>query len=140
MNCQYEWILSIYFVWYLYTFSKNDVISSVQKRYCALALGLELRLGLAEIRFQSNVFSSKCSRSVLSHSRTKYFNRTFFTICTKIPQRYKLPHSWFQLRHAPIGTSYMSCDVTCSLLRYASMVLYVYHLEDYCYSRILSVI
>jgi len=40
---------------YLYTFSKNDVISSIRKHYCAW--------GLAEIRFRSNVFSSKCSRS-----------------------------------------------------------------------------
>jgi len=52
---------------YLYTFSKNDVISLVRKRYCALGLrlqlGLGLGLGLAEIRFRSNVFSSKCSRS-----------------------------------------------------------------------------
>jgi len=49
--------------------SKNDVISSVRKHYCALGIGLEfvlgLRLGLAEIRFWSNVFSSKCSRSPL---------------------------------------------------------------------------
>jgi len=30
----------------------------------ALALGLELELGLAEIRFRSNVFLNKCSRSV----------------------------------------------------------------------------
>jgi len=44
--------------------SKIDVISSVRKRYCALGLGLglELRLGLAEIHFRSNVFSSKYSR------------------------------------------------------------------------------
>jgi len=46
------------------TFSrKNDVISLVRKHYRALGLGLELGLGLAEIRFRSNVFSSKCSRS-----------------------------------------------------------------------------
>jgi len=38
---------------YLHTISKNDVILSVQKRYCAL--GLELVSGLAEIRFRSNV-------------------------------------------------------------------------------------
>jgi len=37
----------LWFCWYLYTFSKNDVISSVRKRYCALGLGLEL----AEITF-----------------------------------------------------------------------------------------
>jgi len=36
-------------------FLEKWVISSVRKRYCALGLGL----GLAEIRFQSNVFSSK---------------------------------------------------------------------------------
>jgi len=29
---------------YLYTFSNNDVISSVRKHYCALGLGLELGL------------------------------------------------------------------------------------------------
>jgi len=44
---------------YLFTFSKNVVISSVRKRYCALGLGM----GVVEIRFRSNVFSSKCSRS-----------------------------------------------------------------------------
>jgi len=32
--------------WYLYTCSKNDVISSVRKHYFALGLGWELRLGL----------------------------------------------------------------------------------------------
>jgi len=32
---------------------------SVQKRYCALGLGL----GLSKICFRSNVFSRKCSRS-----------------------------------------------------------------------------
>jgi len=31
---------------YLYTWSKNDVISSVRKHYCALRLGLGLELGL----------------------------------------------------------------------------------------------
>jgi len=31
---------------YLYTWSKNDVISSVRKHYCALGLGLELGLVL----------------------------------------------------------------------------------------------
>jgi len=35
------------------------VISSVRKHY--FALGLQLGLGLAEIRFRSNVFLSKCS-------------------------------------------------------------------------------
>jgi len=52
---------------HLFTFSKNDVISSVQKRYCALGLGLDLWfgltlglvLGLRENHFLSNVFSSK---------------------------------------------------------------------------------
>jgi len=50
-----------------YLSSKNDVISSVRKRYCALGSGLGLEfgfeLGLAKIRFRSNVFSSKCCRS-----------------------------------------------------------------------------
>jgi len=46
-----------------YTFSQNNVISSVRKRYCALRLGLRL----AEICFQSHMFSfsSKCSRSLV---------------------------------------------------------------------------
>jgi len=35
-----------------YTCSKNDVISSVRKHYCALGLGL----GLAELCFRSNIF------------------------------------------------------------------------------------
>jgi len=38
---------------------KFDVISSVQKDYCAL--------GLAEIRFRSNVFSNKCSKSDINN-------------------------------------------------------------------------
>jgi len=48
-------------------FLENDDISLVRKR-CVLGLGLELRLrfglvlGLAEIRFRSNVFSSMCER------------------------------------------------------------------------------
>jgi len=57
-------------MYYLYTFSKNDVISCQSENItgiCTLELGLELWLGLglefAEIRFRSNVFSSKCSRS-----------------------------------------------------------------------------
>jgi len=41
-----------------FTFSKNDVISSVRIRYCALGLWLELGLGLVEIRFRSNMFST----------------------------------------------------------------------------------
>jgi len=47
------------------TISKNDVILSVQKHYCALGLesgfglGFGFGLGLADIRFRSNVFSSK---------------------------------------------------------------------------------
>jgi len=61
------------FLVYLYTFSKNDVISSARKHYYVLIrvkvrvtvyrvrLYLGLGLGLAEIRFQLNVFSSKCS-------------------------------------------------------------------------------
>jgi len=40
---------------------KNDVISSGRKLYCALELELSLWLGLVEIRFRSNIFSSKCS-------------------------------------------------------------------------------
>jgi len=55
---------------YLYPCSKNDVISSVRKHYCAFGLGLGL--GIAEIRFRSNVFPSKCNRSdamYLSESR-----------------------------------------------------------------------
>jgi len=48
----------------LYTFLKNDVISSVRKHYCALELEVELGLVLAEIRFRSNMFLSKYSRSV----------------------------------------------------------------------------
>jgi len=39
---------------YLYTISKNDVISSVRKRNCTS--GLELGLELAEIRFRLYVF------------------------------------------------------------------------------------
>jgi len=31
--------------WYLYTWSKNDVISSVRKHYCALGLELDVELG-----------------------------------------------------------------------------------------------
>jgi len=55
----------------MYTFSKNDVISSVRKRNCNLGLGLRLELGiglgLAEIRFR-NVFSSKCGRDPTTDS------------------------------------------------------------------------
>jgi len=45
--------------------SKNDVISSIRKHYCALGLGfvLGIGLGLAEIRFRSNMSSSKCRRT-----------------------------------------------------------------------------
>jgi len=46
--------------WVSVHFSKNDVISSVRKHYCVLGFGFGL--GLAKIRFRSNVFSSKCSR------------------------------------------------------------------------------
>jgi len=46
------------------TLSQNDVISSVRKHYCVLALVLWLELGLAEILFQSNLFTNKCSRPV----------------------------------------------------------------------------
>jgi len=45
----YERFLQLWLTRYLYIFSKNDVISSVRKRYCALGLGLQL--GFAEIRF-----------------------------------------------------------------------------------------
>jgi len=48
------------------TCSTNDVISSVQKHY-AFYLGLGLQL--AEIRFRSNTFSSKCSRFIIAHLR-----------------------------------------------------------------------
>jgi len=34
--------ISVFFNRYLYTFSKNDVISSVQKHYCSLGLEYEL--------------------------------------------------------------------------------------------------
>jgi len=82
-----------------HTFSKNDIILSVRKRYCALGLrlGLELQLqlrvlvsklglrlelelklglvlGLAEICLRSNVFSSKCSRSNLQQSFSDTFS------------------------------------------------------------------
>jgi len=43
----------------MYTCSKNNVISSVRKYYCALGIGLELGLWLEEIRYRSNVFLSK---------------------------------------------------------------------------------
>jgi len=39
---------------YLYSCSKNDVISLVRKHYCALELGF-----ITEMRFRSNIFSSK---------------------------------------------------------------------------------
>jgi len=47
------------------TISKNDVISSVLKHYCAgleLELGLEVRFraGVSENSFRSNAFSRKC--------------------------------------------------------------------------------
>jgi len=46
-------------------FLEKPRISSSRKRFCDLRLGLQLRLelGLAKIRFRSNVFSSKFSRS-----------------------------------------------------------------------------
>jgi len=44
---------------YLYTLSKNDVISSTRKHYTAL--------GFADIRFLPKVFSSKCSRTIYIH-------------------------------------------------------------------------
>jgi len=47
---------------YLDTFSKNDVISSVRKHYCALELWLGLEL--AGKRFRINVYSSMCSWTV----------------------------------------------------------------------------
>jgi len=63
----------------LHTISKTDIILSVQKRYCALGLGLkltlglglgwELGLGLEETSFRPSVLSSKCSRS-LTYSYT----------------------------------------------------------------------
>jgi len=59
---------------------KNDVISSVRKHYYALRLGLELGLGLAEMRFRSNVFSCKFSTS---HNNTYYevFNHEHKAFC-----------------------------------------------------------
>jgi len=87
---------------YLYTFSKNDVILSVRKRYYALGLGLELglrlvlalglelrlRLGLAEISFRSMGFSRKkpvnsvyCNRSVYCH--IEVYSYTFFIRTSK---------------------------------------------------------
>jgi len=47
-----------------YTCSKNDVILSVRKHRCALGLVL----GLAKIRFWSNLFSSKRSWSKFFYS------------------------------------------------------------------------
>jgi len=47
--------------WVSVHYSKNDVISSVRKQYCAIGL---VSLGLVEIGFRSNVFSSKCSRTM----------------------------------------------------------------------------
>jgi len=41
---------------YLYTLSKNDIISSVRKHYCALVLKIGLWLGLAKERFRSNYY------------------------------------------------------------------------------------
>jgi len=74
---------------YLFTCSKNDAIMSVQKHYCALGLELESGLGwelglfeiglgleLAEVKFRSNVFSSKCSNSRSSTS-TSTVSRCF---------------------------------------------------------------
>jgi len=79
---QFFAILCGYFLWaapnhgqtlsgYQYPCSKNDIISLVRK-HCAL--GLEL--GLAEIRFRSNVFSSKCRSLCLLY--------TFFYSCRLI--------------------------------------------------------
>jgi len=44
--------------WYPYTCSKNDVILSVRRYYCASGLWS----GLVEIAFRLDVFSSKCGR------------------------------------------------------------------------------
>jgi len=62
---------------YLYTCSKNDVISSVRKRYCTLGLGLELVL--VQIRFQSKVSSIKCSRSVTLRYKEYSWSCQLFT-------------------------------------------------------------
>jgi len=40
---------------YLHTCLKNDVISSVQKHYCALGLGLGLELGLGRVSVRAGV-------------------------------------------------------------------------------------
>jgi len=46
-HCQVAWSNSLgYLVGYRYTWSKNDVISSVRKHNCAFGSGLELRLVL----------------------------------------------------------------------------------------------
>jgi len=50
---------------YLYTISKNDVISSVRKHYCALRLGLEFRL---ELRLRKYVFGQTCFRASVVES------------------------------------------------------------------------
>jgi len=52
----------------VYTFSKNDVNSSVRKRYCALELRLgrfgQMCFGFSQRRYVLNqtYFSAKCSR------------------------------------------------------------------------------
>jgi len=66
------------------TCSKNDVISSLQKHYCSFLLGL------AEIPFQFNVFSSKWSRSVETYLTSDYYRYTqnhMTNICFLVPMR-----------------------------------------------------
>jgi len=48
--------------WYLYTFSKNNVISSVQIKNIIVLLGLGLEMGLAEIRFRASVVYPSAGR------------------------------------------------------------------------------
>jgi len=54
--------LNLLIIGYMYsTLSRKMTFSSVRKHYWALGLGL----GLAEMRFRSNVFSNKCSGPAL---------------------------------------------------------------------------
>jgi len=51
-------------IWYLYTFSKSDVISSDPKHYCALGLGLwsDDRVRVSGNKFSIKRIFDKCSR------------------------------------------------------------------------------
>jgi len=53
--------------WYLYTFSKNDVISSVRKHYCALGLELGSELCRVSKKKKKNGFDQTCFRASLIH-------------------------------------------------------------------------